>query len=60
MVQIFSRLKYRVLRAFLVVALLADCLVSGLAAVWVYGCGCGRVLPIVGGCGWLLAVLPAA
>ena len=44
---------------FLVATLLAACLVGGLAAVWVCGCGCGRVLPIVGGCGWLLAALPA-
>ena len=37
------------------VALPAGCLVGGLAAVWVCGCGCGRVLPFFGGCGWLLA-----
>ena len=45
---------------FSVVPLLAGCLVSGPAAIWVCGCGCGCVLPVFGGCGWLLANLSAA
>ena len=45
---------------FSAVALLAGCLVIGLAGVWVCGYGCGRVLPIFGGCGWLLAGLSAS
>ena len=45
---------------FSVVALLAGCLVSGLAVVRVCGCGCGRVLFIFGGGGWLLAGLLAS
>ena len=40
---------------FSVVALLAGCLVSGLAVAWVRDCGCRRVLFIFGGGGWLLA-----
>ena len=42
---------------FSVVALLAGCLVGGLAGVRVCGCGCGRVLFIVAVGGWVLAAL---
>ena len=45
---------------FSVVALLAGCLVSGLAVASVRGCGCRRVLFIFGGGGRLLAGLLAA
>ena len=45
---------------FSVVALLAGCLVGGLAVAWVFGCGCGRALFIFDGGGWLLAGLLAS
>ena len=40
---------------FSVVARLAGCLMSGIVVVRVCGCGCGRVLLIFGGGGWLLS-----